>query len=185
VDREIVALARAGDRDAFAALVRLALPRLDAIARLIARDPDVARDAVQEALVRAWRDLPSLRDEDRFEAWARRLVARACLDELRRSRRRQRLEVKLLDVEGPVVADVASRAEEREALDRAFARLEPTQRAVVVLHYYADQSVADIGALLQLPTGTVKSTLSRGRGALRAALEADARGGLAFAEGTR
>jgi RNA polymerase sigma-70 factor (ECF subfamily) len=183
VDREIVARARAGDRDAFAALVRLVMPRLDTIARLTVRDPDAARDAVQEALVRAWRDLPSLRDPDRFEAWVRRLVVRSCIDELRRSRRRLRMEVELGDLEGPAIADAAADTADREALDRAFARLDPTQRATVVLFYYADLPVAEIGATLGLPVGTVKSTLSRGRSALRVALEADARGGLVVGEG--
>ena len=77
-----------GDHDAFAALVGAALARLDAAARLILRDAELARDAVQEAMVRAWRDLPGLRDPDRFDAWLHRLTVHACIDAARHRRRR-------------------------------------------------------------------------------------------------
>ena len=87
--RELVERAKRGDHDAFADLVHPALARLDAAARLILRDPELARDAVQEALIRAWRDLPGLRDPDRFDAWLRRLTVNACLDLLARRRRRR------------------------------------------------------------------------------------------------
>lgn len=183
MDRELVARARDGDRDAFATLVRLALPRMDAIARLTVRDPDLARDAVQEALVRAWRDLPSLRDLDRFEAWIRRLVVRACIDELRRNRRHVRVDVDLATIDGPVIGDASGSTADREALERAFRRLDPVQRSALVLFYWVDLPVADIAAALGLPSGTVKSLLSRGRDALRAALDADARTAMAVGEG--
>jgi len=78
--RELIDRARRGDHDAFAELVDGALRRLDAAARLILRDPDLAQHAVQESLIRAWRDLPGLRDPDRFDAWLHRLTANACLD---------------------------------------------------------------------------------------------------------
>ena len=70
MQRELVERARKGDHDAFTALAAAAIPRLDSTAWLILRDPDQAKDAVQNALVRAWRDLPTLRDPDRFDALA-------------------------------------------------------------------------------------------------------------------
>ena len=85
--RDLVERARRGDHDAFAVLAGAAIPRLDSLARLIMRDPERGKDAVQEALVRAWRDLPSLRDPDRFDAWLHRLLVHACTDEARKHRR--------------------------------------------------------------------------------------------------
>src|ERR1700752_471580 len=86
--RELVDRAGKGDHDAFAVLVRGSIARLDAAARLILRDPELARDAVQECLVRAWKSLPGLRDPDRFDAWLHRLLVHSCFDLLRNRRRR-------------------------------------------------------------------------------------------------
>ena len=85
MQRELVERARRGDHDAFAVLAAAAISRLDGAARLILHDPDQAKDAVQETLVRAWRDLRTLRDPDRFDAWLHRLLVRSCLNEARGS----------------------------------------------------------------------------------------------------
>jgi len=85
---EEVERAMTGDHDAFAALIGASSNRLYALASLILRDSDRAQDATQEAIVRAWRELPRLRDPARFEAWLRRMVVNACYDEGRRTRRR-------------------------------------------------------------------------------------------------
>src|SRR5439155_13927043 len=104
--RGTVERARQGDHDAFAVLVDVASARLDAAARLILRDPELARDAVQEALIRAWRDLPGLRDPDRFDAWLYRLTVNSCLDEARRRRRRP-IEVEIKAIDEPAGYDSA------------------------------------------------------------------------------
>ena len=78
MDRDIVVRARAGDRDAFSMLATASIGRLNAVARLIVRDDGRAEDAVQDALVDAWLDLPALRDPDRFDAWLNRLLINAC-----------------------------------------------------------------------------------------------------------
>jgi RNA polymerase sigma-70 factor (ECF subfamily) len=174
--------ARTGDRDAFARLATAAISRLDAVARLITRDPERAKDAVQETLARAWRDLPGLRDPDLFDAWLRRVLIRACMDELRGVRRRQ-IEVVLIDVHYPAIADSSSGFADRDALERAFRHLDPDQRSLIVLYYYLDLSLAEVAAAVGIPAGTAKSRLARARETLRAALDADARPGRELAEG--
>ena len=175
---ELVVRARSGDRDAFARLVADAVGRLDAVARLMTRDTERAKDAVQETLVRAWRDLPTLRDPDRFDAWLRRLLVRACIDELRRWQRRGVIEVELLELHHPQTPDASVSLSERDALNRGFRRLDPEQRALVVLVYYMGLPLHEAADALAIPIGTAKSRLHRSRETLRAALEADARVGI-------
>jgi RNA polymerase sigma factor (sigma-70 family) len=182
MDRMLVAQARAGDRDAFARLAAASIGRLDAVARLITRDPDRAKDVVQETLARAWRDLPGLRDPDRFEPWLQRILVRASTDELRGVRKRT-IEVVLVDVHHPAVADPSSGVADRDALERAFRRLDPEERALVVLYHYLDLPLREAARALGIPEGTAKSRLARARDALRAALEADARPGPGLPEG--
>ena len=182
MNRDLVVRARTGDRDAFARLAAGSIARLDAVARLITRDPERARDAVQETLARAWRDLPGLRDPDRFDAWLRRVLVRACMDELRGVRRRQ-IEVVLIDVNHPAIDDSSAGLADRDALDRAFRRLDPDQRSLIVLYYFLDLSLAEVAAAVGIPAGTAKSRLARARETLRAALDADARPGRELPEG--
>src|SRR3954451_17994246 len=114
--RDLVERARKGDHDAFAELAGAAISRLDSTAWLMLRDADRATDAVQNALVRAWRDLPTLRDPDRFDAWLRRPVVNACIDELRRTRR-SRFDIDVNDIsDPPFVADTASALADRDQL---------------------------------------------------------------------
>ena len=105
--RDLVERAKRGDHDAFAALAGAAVARLDAAARLILRDPELARDAVQEGFIRAWRNLPALARSGRFDAWLRRLVVNSCIDITRRRRRRP-IEVELTPIDGPSTATSTS-----------------------------------------------------------------------------
>ena len=174
MQRELVERARRGDHDAFAVLAGAALFRLDAAARLILRDPDQAKDAVQETLVRAWRDLPTLRNPDRFDAWLHRLLYRACIDEARRLRR-HRFDIELTPIDAPAVADITSATVDRDQLERGFSRLEPEARALIVLHHYLDLPLPEVAVVLGIPLGTAKSRLHRALQSMRAALDADAR----------
>ena len=174
MQRDLVERAKRGDHDAFAILAGAAIGRLDAAARLILRDPERARDAVQDGFVRAWRDLPTLRDPDRFDAWLRRLVVHACLNEVRRSRRRPR-EVEIVSFQVPATIDVGSDLANRDEIERGFRRLEPEQRAVVVLTYYLGYPLPEAATMLGVPVGTAKSRLHRAIQTLRGAVEADAR----------
>jgi RNA polymerase sigma-70 factor (ECF subfamily) len=168
--RGLVERAREGDHDAFAVLARAASARLDAAARLILRDNELARDAVQEALVRAWRDLPGLRDPERFDAWLHRLTVNSCLDSARRRRRRP-IEVELTPISAPAVGDHAAAVVNRDLLDDALRRLEPEWRAVVVLHYFLGMPLPDVAVALRIPLGTAKSRLHRSLGAMRSTIE--------------
>src|SRR5258705_12304244 len=107
---------------------------MDAAARLILRDRELARDAVQNALVRAWRDLPGLRDPDRFDAWLHRLIVNACLDLVRRRKRRV-IEVELSPPDMPTTTHSAGSIPHRQVLHEAAPRLDPGHRAVVAPHY--------------------------------------------------
>jgi RNA polymerase sigma-70 factor (ECF subfamily) len=176
VQRELVELARNGDREAFSALAASVVDRLYATAVLILRDHSLADDATQETIVRAWRDLPSLRDPDRFDAWLRRLLVNACHDEGRRQRQR-RPEITLLPSHEPSISDSSAGLAERDALERGFRRLTPDHRTAMVLHHYAGLSLAEVAESIGVPLGTVKSRVHHATQALRAALEADARVG--------
>ena len=172
--RELVQRAGDGDHDAFAVLVGVSIARLEAVARLIIRDQELARDAVQEAYIRAWRDLPGLRDPERFDAWLHRLTVNACLDVVRRRRRRP-IEVELSPIMPPTIADQTGHIADRDQLERGFRRLGADQRAVLVLHYYLGLSASAVAETLDIPTGTAQSRLNRALVALRAAIAADER----------
>ena len=172
--RELVERAMAGDHDAFSELARVSIGRLYAVARLILRDPHRAEDATQEALVTAWRDLSALRDPDRFDGWLHRLVLRACYREASRGRRRWTVETEVRDWDGMVPDQTADFAD-RDQLERGFRRLAPEQRAVIVLHHYLGLTLDETADALGVPPGTARSRINRAMGALRAALDADAR----------
>jgi RNA polymerase sigma factor (sigma-70 family) len=168
----LVERARRGDHDAFTELARGAVTRLDRAARLILRDPELARDAVQEALIRAWHDLPGLRDPERFDAWLHRLTVNVCLDLVRRRRRRV-IEVEIDSIDAPTVSDHASALADREVADAAMRRLDERGRAIVVLHYFLGMPLTDVAATLGIPLGTVKSRLHRALGEMRVAVETE------------
>lgn len=170
--RELVVRAQRGDHDAFAVLARAFVARLDAAARLILRDTELARDGVQEGFISAWRNLPTLRDPDRFEAWLHRLVVRSCIDIVRRRGRRP-IEVELTPLDDPATADVTTRIADRELLDQALRRLDPEWRAVVVLHFYLGMPLPAVAATLGIPIGTAKSRLHRSLAAMRLTIDVD------------
>jgi RNA polymerase sigma-70 factor (ECF subfamily) len=163
-----------GDRDAFSELVRIKLAQLYTTARLILRDTDLAQDAVQESLVAAWRDLAGLRDPDRFDAWLRSLLVRACYGEAGRQRRRRYIE-SLVPPNAAAVPDPSAETADRDEVERAFLRLSPQQRALIVLHYYEGLPLSETATALGLPLGTVKTRLYRTTAQMRASLDADGR----------
>jgi RNA polymerase sigma-70 factor (ECF subfamily) len=173
--RDLVIRAREGDRDAFSELAARSIGRLTAVARMILRDEYAAQDAVQDAFIEAWRSLPGLREPDRFDAWMRRLLVRACFKGSRRSKRVDAVEIRLTPADEPAIVDGQRDLAVRDQLERGLARLPAEQRAVVVLVYYLDLPLADAAQAMGIPLGTTKSRLNRATSALRAAIEADDR----------
>jgi RNA polymerase sigma-70 factor, ECF subfamily len=174
VDRDLVEAAQRGDQAAFMDLVRSHGDRLFTIAQRVLRDVDRAEDALQDALVIAWRDLPRLRDPDRFDAWMHRVLTNVCIAEATRERRRT-ANLRVLPLDGPVARDDFLSIVDRDQLDRGFQRLTPDERAVLVLCHFVGYSPTEIADLLDVPAGTIRSRLHHAHRAMRAALDAEAR----------
>ena len=181
IDDALVDRAAAGDAEAFDAMIRPRLDRLFRMAVAITRNEADARDAVQEACVSAWRELPRLRDRSRFDAWLSQILVNACRGVLRRQRR---VEVREIEVDvASTGADAAAfatgghgeRVAEVEAIRRAFARLQPDVRSLLVMHYMEERPLAEIARVLGAPVGTIKWRLSNARRALDRALEVERR----------
>jgi RNA polymerase sigma factor (sigma-70 family) len=171
--RGAVELAMRGDRRAFEALASQVVDRLFGAAFLILHDRTLAEDAVQETLIRTWRDLPRLRDPDRFEPWLHRVLSHACLD-LARHERPQRQSVELpafLADDGTPEEDVAT----RDAIGRGLSRLTRRERTILVLRFFLQLSVPEIADAMRIPVGTAKSRLHHAQQAMRAAIDADSR----------
>ena len=174
MDRDLVERARGGDQEAYVDLIRPRIDQLFAVAHRILRDVDRAEDALQDALVIAWRDLRGLRDPDRFDAWLGRLLVHECIDQATRERRRT-APLRTLPTDGPAASDDLLTVAHRDQLDRGFRRLPPEQRAILVLHHFAGYAPSEIAETLGIPPGTARSRLHHAHRAMRAALEADAR----------
>jgi RNA polymerase sigma-70 factor, ECF subfamily len=164
----LVQRAQAGDHDAFSVLVRASFPRLYRVARLILRDQDRAQDAVQEALVLAWKHVRALRDADAWDAWLHRLTVRACYRSAKTMRRRDLVELHVMPDDRPGEADPSTSLAERDQFARAIERLTIDQRAVIVLHFYLDLPLTAAAEVLDIPIGTAKSRLNRGLESMRA-----------------
>ncbi|HEU5203742.1 MAG TPA: sigma-70 family RNA polymerase sigma factor [Candidatus Limnocylindrales bacterium] len=183
MERALVELAQHGDEEAFASLARMAGDRLMAVAFRILRDVDRAEDAVQQTIVAAWQDLPTLRDPDRFAGWLYRILVHACYAELRRERRWTDTVRVLPDT--PIARDDFLSVDDRDQLERAFRRLPPDQRAVFAFHHYLGMRLPEIAEILEIPLGTAKSRLHYATALLRAAIDADARPTRSDATGER
>lgn len=171
---DLIDRAKRGDKEAFTTLVLQLGDRLYSVAYRILRDAGRAEDAVQQTFLIAWRELPSLRDESRLEAWLYRLLVNSCYAEIRHTRRWQP-GLRLVSLEVPSEDDAQLSVANRDELERAFRRLSGEQRAVLVLHHFVGLSGAEIGTALGLSPGTVRSRLHYARQLMRAAIEADAR----------
>lgn len=172
MDLDLVERARRGDREAFTSLAAASVDRCYALAYRILRDPHRAQDATQQALLGAWRDLPSLRDAGRFDAWLHRLVVHACYVQSR-GERRWTSRVRLLSPPEGESSDVARDVVNRDAIERAFRALSPEHRAVVVLHHHFGYQLTEIADALGIPAGTARSRLHHAVRHLRQSLDSN------------
>ena len=173
LDPEGIERARHGDASAFDTLVEARVGPMTRTAMAILGREDEARDAVQDALVTAWRELVSLRDPASFDAWLTRILVNRCRRGLRRIGLRRVREIQVdavLTTDEPVTADHTVTVGDRQALERAFDRLSVDERTLLVLHHLDGRSVASIAAVLGVPVGTAKSRLFAARRALDRAL---------------
>lgn len=183
-DLALIADAATGDRDAFDALVRPRLDRLFRLAYAVTRSESDARDATQDACVLAWRQLPGLRDRERFDAWIDQILVNAARMVLRRNGRIRSRELRTEGGDGhpgsdrryePSEPSAAESIADAELIRRAFARLDDATRALIVQHHVEGIPVAELARRMRAPTGTVKWRLSRARSALERALEMERR----------
>ena len=180
--RDLVERARHGDRESFSVLVDASMARLYNLAQLMLTDGDLAEDAVQEALIVAWRDLRALRDPDRFDAWLNRILVRAVY-RLANHERQQIGRRQVTQIGNTTTPDPAAAFEDRDAIDRGFRRLKAEYRVVLVVTHYLGLTGDEAAEVLGVPVGTVRSRLHRATAAMRAELDADARAGTSLATG--
>jgi RNA polymerase sigma-70 factor (ECF subfamily) len=171
MDRDLVERAQSGDQEAFADLVHQVSDTLFGVARRILRDPGLAEDVLQNALVTIWRKLPHLREVERFDAWAFRILVHACYADAPRNRRWAST-VRVLPLERPDSTDDFRSFDDRDELERAFRGLPVDQRAVFVLHHHVGLPLVAVAQTLGIPDGTARSRLHYATRALRTAFEA-------------
>jgi RNA polymerase sigma factor (sigma-70 family) len=181
VQRDLVIRAQGGDHEAFAALVAGSIDRLFNVARLIVRSNDLAEDAVEAALLGGWTTIRGLRDPDHFDAWIQQLLVRACYRSARQGRGRRAMDISSVSVAGARGRDPEQSVARRDQLERGFGRLSPDQRTVLVVHYFLELRDHEAAQVLGIRRGTLESGLNRATGALRAALDAEERRGVAGA----
>lgn len=170
MDRDLVERARSGDQEAFAGLVHQVSDTLFGVARRILRDPGLAEDVLQNALVTIWRKLPGLREADRFEGWAFRILVHACYAAAPRNRQ-WAATVRVLPLQRADSTDDYQSLVDRDELERAFRKLPLDQRAVFVLHHHVGLPLVAVAETLGIPDGTARSRLHYATRALRAGFD--------------
>lgn len=178
MERELVLAAKRGDETAFARLIEAEAPRAYRAVLAVVRSPEDAQEVIQDASVRAWRQIGSLRDEDRWPAWYRRIAVRQAIDAAgRRKNRIREIDMDLIETgslnASPAAVDPSGDWDENLSVMAALGRLSPDDRAILGLRYGSDLEVPDVAAALGVPLGTAKSRLHRAIARLAAELEVD------------
>lgn len=176
----LVERAQAGDAGAFEMLIDARFWRLNRLALSITANEADARDALQDGCLHAWRELPRLRDRTRFDPWLWQIVLNSCRSLVRGRRRVHVHEIAIVDEQGRErrggsAAGPGDALSENDLIQRAFQRLDPDKRTILILHHVEERSISDIAALLGIPAGTAKWRLFSARRALERALEVERR----------
>ncbi len=166
----IIARAQRGDADAFEQLVIAYRDQVFRLALRMCGNEADADEVAQEAFLSAWKALPNFRGDSRFSTWLYQLTSHAAIDLMRREKR-QIVAEDITDVGAPDPApgpqQQAEQSETRQAVRDAMAQLSPEYRQIVVLRFLQELSYEEIGAVLKLPPGTVKSRLNRAKSQLK------------------
>jgi RNA polymerase sigma-70 factor (ECF subfamily) len=170
IDRALVRRFQAGDRHAFVDLMERHERRIYNLAYRMLGRPEDARDATQDAFLSCYRNLEGFRGDSAFGTWLHRIAANACYDVLRK--RPLALSMDALSGEPPS-PDHAERASAAADVHRALQAVPPEFRSVLVMFELQDMPIDEIASALDIPAGTVKSRLHRGRAALGRALSGD------------
>lgn len=181
-DDELVAGAQRGDRNALDQLLRRHYDRIYAVCRRVTGGTRDADDACQEALIKITRSLPRFDGRSTFGTWAYRIATNAALDELRKRKRRPALHSIVddghashepLEAVDPMAAKRVDAIADRLAIDEALGELGDDFKAAVVLRDVVDLDYSEIADILEIPVGTVKSRIARGRAVLADKLRLD------------
>jgi RNA polymerase sigma-70 factor (ECF subfamily) len=176
-EQQLIERARAGDVDAFDAIVASRLASTHRLVKAILGNAADADDVTQDAFVQAWRTLPQLRDPDRFDAWFGRVVVNTARMHLRRRSRVMTVSVASIELHDNSVIGRMDAAIDgvagSDALQGAIDRLSVEQRTILALHHLEERPVKDIAAVLGIPVGTVKWRLHEARQALKRAMESE------------
>lgn len=172
-ETDLVRRAATGDTIAFERLLAARAERAFRTARAILGNEADARDATQDAFVSAWRELPRLRDPERFDGWLRRILVNACRAQLRGRHAGRVISLDATVERVDPAPSPTDRVGDIDVLARAFARLDADKRSILVLHHLDHHPLASVASTLGIPVGTAKSRLHDARAALERALVAE------------
>jgi RNA polymerase sigma-70 factor (ECF subfamily) len=170
VEQELVLAATLGDEVAFARLIESEAPRAYRAVLAVVRSPEDAQEVMQDASIRAWRQLGGLRDPGNWPAWFRRIAVRQAFDCAGHRKRRQVRELDFDSIEDPGGPDPTAVWARHATVMAALAKLSKDDRAVLGLRYGSDLAVPEVAAALGIPLGSAKSRLHRATSRLAAAI---------------
>ena len=155
--------AMAGDKEAFSRVIVQNKESMYKTAIVILKNEDDAYDALQEALIKMYSNIDKLQNKEMFKYWSRRIIVNCCYDLINKNKKVVNITTKLTENYEETKEDIYNCEDE---LVKILENIEPDLRLIVTLYYYDELSVKEIAEILNIPSGTVKSRLSRARGKL-------------------